>query len=221
MKILDIPQSGKRGLNVSQNGRYGQISRALVIPTNPQTTSQLNVRTILAEFAAKWRTLTQETRLSWIAEAALHQTKARLGQSGPMTGLQLYTKLNAAAALLGGEELVLPTAPAYADLKVTGLQITNTAGVIALKLATSGALPEFSILRASKPVSAGREVCNDDRVLGLVPEPAAGYSTFTALYTAKYGIPAVGAKIFVRVNQCSNGWEDIPVQFSAVVPAAA
>ena len=28
MKILDIPQSGKRGLNVSQDGAFGQISRA-------------------------------------------------------------------------------------------------------------------------------------------------------------------------------------------------
>jgi hypothetical protein len=37
MKILDIPQSGKRGLTVSQGGRYGQISRALVIPSNPRT----------------------------------------------------------------------------------------------------------------------------------------------------------------------------------------
>jgi hypothetical protein len=36
MKILDIPRSGKRGLNVSQAGRYGQISRALVIPARGQ-----------------------------------------------------------------------------------------------------------------------------------------------------------------------------------------
>jgi hypothetical protein len=37
MKILDIPQSGKRGLNVSQAGQFGQISRALAIPSNPRT----------------------------------------------------------------------------------------------------------------------------------------------------------------------------------------
>ncbi len=32
MKILDIPQSGKKGLNVSMNGRHGQVRRTLVIP---------------------------------------------------------------------------------------------------------------------------------------------------------------------------------------------
>ena len=37
MKILDIPQSGKRGLNVSQAGQFGQISRTLAIPANPRT----------------------------------------------------------------------------------------------------------------------------------------------------------------------------------------
>ena len=37
MKILDIPQSGKRGLNVSQDGAFGQISRTLAIPANPRT----------------------------------------------------------------------------------------------------------------------------------------------------------------------------------------
>jgi hypothetical protein len=36
MKILDIPQSGKRGLTVSMPGRYGQVSRALVVPTTLQ-----------------------------------------------------------------------------------------------------------------------------------------------------------------------------------------
>ena len=30
MKILDIPQSGKKGLDVSMGGRYGQVRRSLV-----------------------------------------------------------------------------------------------------------------------------------------------------------------------------------------------
>jgi hypothetical protein len=57
MKTLDIPQSGKRGLNVSQAGQFGQISRALAIPSNPRTPSQMGVRTILSRVAARWRVL--------------------------------------------------------------------------------------------------------------------------------------------------------------------
>ena len=44
MKILDIPQSGKKGLDVSLGGRYGQFKRRLVIPANPRTTGQPSVR---------------------------------------------------------------------------------------------------------------------------------------------------------------------------------
>ena len=47
MKILDIPQSGKEGLSVSLQGRYGQVRRALVIPTNPRTSAQKGVCSLL------------------------------------------------------------------------------------------------------------------------------------------------------------------------------
>ena len=59
MKILDIPQSGKRGLNVSQAGQFGQISRALAIPSNPRTPAQMAVRNILRRVSASWRALSE------------------------------------------------------------------------------------------------------------------------------------------------------------------
>ena len=37
----------------------------------------------------------------------------------------------------------------------------------------------------------------------------------------RYGSPAVGTKVFVRVNQNIDGWEDVPVETWAIVPAAA
>jgi len=40
MKILDIQQSGKRGLTVSMASPFGQVSRTLAIPANPRTASQ-------------------------------------------------------------------------------------------------------------------------------------------------------------------------------------
>ena len=36
-----------------------------------------------------------------------------------------------------------------------------------------------------------------------------------------YGAPAVGTRVCVAINTDTNGWQGIPVMFSARVPAAA
>ena len=41
------------------------------------------------------------------------------------------------------------------------------------------------------------------------------------IYTARYGVPPAGKKVYLQVNQFVNGWEDLPVTFSAIVPAGA
>ena len=159
MKILDIPQSGKRGLYVSQGGRYGQISRAFVIPSNPRTASQTSVRAILTRVAAAWRGLQESQRAAWTAAASGVNSTSRLGQN--------------------------------------------------------------TIVRGSKPVSQGYGKFTDFRVLGMCPAPVQGSADITSLYTARYGVPAVGTKVFVSVNQFVDGWEDLPVTFAAIVPASA
>ena len=78
-----------------------------------------------------------------------------------------------------------------------------------------------TVVRASAPQSAGREVCNDFRVLGTCPAPADGVSDITALYTGRYGVPAAGTKVFVRCNQMVDGFEDLPQEFVGIVPQAA
>jgi hypothetical protein len=222
MKILDIPQSGKRGLTVSQGGRNGQISRALVIPANPQTDAQLRVRSFLRTVAASWGTLTQAQRDAWTAEANQHQSKARLGQSGPLTGLQLYAKINCALLIIGGSEVsVPPAAPNFALLPVSGLTITNAAGVITLKLTTTDSPADGTMLRGAAPCSQGRNVAPGVVYLGTLDSPVNNAIDISTAYKARYGSPAVGKKVFVRVNQNINGWEDVPRQFSAIVPAAA
>jgi len=222
MKILDIPQSGKRGLTVSQNGRYGQISRALVIPTNPQTPAQLLVRSNLASVSSRWDTLTETQRQAWIAAAALQQTRPRLGQSGPMTGLQLFVKLNATLAEFGQEQIDAPVPPPeFPALAVQNLVITNTGGVIALKLGAPTNPGENTIVRGAAPMNQGITKTANFRVLGTCPAPADGQADITSLYTARFGVPAVGTKVFVRCNQYLSGYQSIPQVFSAIVPASA
>jgi len=221
MKILDIPQSGKKGLDVSMNGRYGQVRRTLVIPTNPRTAGQMTVRANLSLVAKKWRTLTEDQREAWNATGNTYKSAARLGQSGALTGLQLFIKVNATLAEFG-QDLVdaPPSYPAFPPLAPQSLTATNTEGVIALKLACPGNPGQNTIIRASAPQSAGRSVCRDVRILGTCPAPAAGSADITALYVAKFGAPTPGTKIFVQASQMDSGFETIPVEFSAIVPAS-
>ena len=222
MKILDIPQSGKRGLYVSQKSRNGQISRALVIPTNPETDAQLRIRSFLRSVASKWSTLTQAQRDAWTAEASQHQSKARLGQSGPLTGFQLYAKINCSLLVVGGTAVSAPpAAPNFGILPVSGLTITNAAGVITLKLTTTDAPADGTMLWGAKPCSQGINTARGVVFLGTLDSPVNDAIDITAAYTARYGSPAVGKKVFVKVNQNVYGWEDIPRQFWAIVPAAA
>jgi hypothetical protein len=219
---LDIPQSGKRGLYVSQGGRYGQISRALVIPSNPRAVAQTSVRAILSRVAAAWRGLQESQRAAWTAAASGVNSASRLGQSGPLTGLQLFNKINCTLAQFGQEQVDAPPArPQFAGLAPQSLAITNTGGVVALKLTCPTSPGENTIVRGSKPPSQGFEKCTDFRILGTCSAPVQGSANITSLCEARYGAPAVGTKVFIIVSQFVDGWEDRPVMFAAIVPAAA
>jgi hypothetical protein len=222
MKILDIPQSGKRGLNVSQAGQFGQVSRTLAIPANPRTPSQMAVRTTLSRVAARWRSLLEPQRAAWVAAAKEAMSTPRLGQSGALSGFLLFTKINCTLVQFGQDQVDAPTTPPqFDDLAPQNLVITNAAGVIALKLTCPTSPGGNTIVRGSAPVSQGRQICDDFRVLGACPAPAQGAADITSLYTARYGAPPVGKKVYVRVNQVVDGWESLPVTFSAIVPAGS
>ena len=74
---------------------------------------------------------------------------------------------------------------------------------------------------ASPPKSAGRFAVNDFYYLGELPEIVGGKANITALYTAKFGAPAAGQKVFVRSKQMLDGYEDLPHQWSGIVPASS
>jgi hypothetical protein len=222
MKILDIPQSGKRGLTVSEQGRNGQISRILAIPSNPRTAAQMAVRHALSSVSARWRTLTEEQRSAWRALAMTRKSAPRLGQSGPLTGSQLFAKINCSLATLGLAQVDAPPSfPQFPDNPVGGLVITNAAGVITLKLGCPNTPANNTTVRGSAPCSQGMASAQSYRILGVLPAPVQGSCDITNLYKARYGSPAVGTKVFVRVNQNIDGWEDYPVSTWAVVPAAS
>jgi len=207
---------------VSQDGAFGQISRALVIPGNPRTEGQLNRRQVLGTMAHNWRTITEAQRLAWNEAGKAVRSDSRLGQSGPLSGFLLFVKVNCNLQIVGEPAVNTPPAvPAFESNVVNGLELTNPGGVVAIKLTCSGSSDAFNLVWATPPKSAGRFRPKDYYYLGELPEVASGKANITALYTAKFGAPAAGQKVFVRSKQVLDGYDDLPHQWSGIVPASS
>jgi hypothetical protein len=221
MKIQDIPQTGKLGLTVTWSGRNGLIRRILVIPKNPRTDRQLEVRDLLAQQARRFDALTDAQQNAWNVAAAGFQSTPSLGQSGPLTGLQLFVRVNCKLGLLGQDPVdAPPVAPQFPALAPQGLVITNTAGVVAVKLTCPTDPAANTVLRASPPQNSAIRACRNYRIIGLCPAPAQGSADITGLYISEFGAAPVGKRLFVQASTMVNGFESLPRQFQARVPAA-
>ena len=59
------------------------------------------VRDLLAQQARRFDALTDAQQDAWNVAAAGYQSSPSLGQSGPLTGLQLFVRVNCKLGLLG------------------------------------------------------------------------------------------------------------------------
>jgi hypothetical protein len=221
MKILDVPQSGRSGTMVSYKTRYGQFRRSYVIPRDPSTPIQVVRRKAMGHARFLWRTLTDQQYAAWKATAHGARTRRRMNQSGALSPYLLFIKINCNLAVVGLPMVLDPTAaPQFGPNPVRQLIITNTNGAIAIKLSVSGKLPQYIVVRATKPRSAGVSYVDHFTILGVLPAPVRGVSDITDLYVGKYGVPSPGSRVFIQTFQVIDGWDDLPEQISAIVPAA-
>jgi hypothetical protein len=221
MKILDVPQIGKLGLTVTFPGRNGLIRRTLVTPANPRTPAQLLIRSAFTATASAYDALTEAQQNAWVTAAANYQSRASLGQSGPLTGFQLFQKINATLRLLGQDPVDAPPArPMFGAVAPQNLVITNTADVIALKLTCPTSPGTNTLLRASSPQRSGVRRSPGLRMIGMCPTPVTGSATITSLYVARFGVPPVHSRVFVTACLVTDGWQSNPVSFSGLVPTA-
>lgn len=220
-KVSKNPASGKQGTTVSYKSRYGQIERDKGAPANPRTNAQVRVRTSLGRSSARWRTLTDEQRVAWITGGLQVKSEPRLGQSGSLTGCQFFNKINCTLGLTGEPPTDIPTErPNFGVNPVTALNITNDDGEITLKLSVPRAPALYILVLGTAPCSAGMTVPRRFVILGRLPDPVSRVSDITDLYVARYGVPPVGSRVFIRTVQVANGWEDFPKDTTAVVPKA-
>jgi hypothetical protein len=189
---------------------------------NPNSSAQIAQRSILRQCAQQYDQLTDVQQAAWITAAAGMKSRATLGQSGPLTGLQLFVKINASLLTIGAPSVqVPPPVPAPSAMPVTGLVITNAGNTIRLKLTASNSAPDGTMLWGCAPENSGVRRVISPRYLGTLDSPSSGAIDITAAYTARFGVPPAGSRVFVQVNTNESGYEGLRYTFSARVPSAS
>ncbi len=237
MKVLFHPETG---LPLGFSGRdrnqgvvwylihRRQYARRYVVPLNPQTAPQCNMRQILGALSKDWSALlTQPQRAAWNAYAWKVPSRWRAGQ-GPVSGQNLFLKLNSVLRLLGRPTRLWPPRRAkFYRSPVAGLRLSRCEdGRVRIELVVAGPLRRDLMVSGAAPCSAGWSRLRHPVYLGLLParggragDRAERRFDITDWYVGRFGEPEPRQQVFIRVRQHRNGWESAHKDVSDVVPA--
>jgi hypothetical protein len=184
---------------------------------NPNSAAQGAVRARLAANSAAWRTLTSAQRAGWTDLASSIVRTDSLGQSNPVQGNQAYVSVNNNRVMTG----LVPVADAPGITTPVGLltvtvTLTSASFSVAYTATPLGA-NTYLALYASPQRSAGRSYESDLRLIQVSAAAAASPFNLLAAYTAKFGVPVTGNRIFLSLVTVLNGFESGPFMTSAVV----
>lgn len=200
--------SGSQAGTVHSRNRGGFYTRNRVSPLNPNSATQVMVRSQISDLSTQWSTvLTQAQRDAWTALAAAFPTTDVLGQVIVLTGLQMFVRQNTPLGYAG--ESYLLDAPI--NLDVTSL--TSLAATVDVSASTM--LIDF----APGPVPAGHDlqvyatpllspgvsyVKNKVRIISTLTAATATPVDVKDDWAAMFGtLPAAGQKIVFQARLLS------------------
>ena len=217
MKFLGPPSSGSQAGTTSSHNRFGQYTRNRRTPVNPNTTQQGVVRARMSANAAAWRGLTSAQRAGWQSLGLAMSRTDSLGSSYTLNGFLAYCSVNnnnvaaGNAIVADAPELVTPGTILTATITLTSASLSVAYTVTPLP--TGARLFSF----VSPQMSAGRSFNNDYRLLAVSAAAAASPANLLAAYTAKFGVPVSGNRIFFSFTTYLGGFQSGPLVTSAVV----
>lgn len=217
MKFLGPTSSGSDGGTTWSRNRNGQYTRRRAVPVQPRTPSQLNQRARLTTNAAAWRGLTDAQRSGWKSLGLLITRSDSLGQNYDLSGFQAYcsvnnNKLDAGDAAVSDAPVIV-TPP---DLLTATITLTGVAFSVAYTATPLGAGVRLFI-RCSPQRSQGRTFNGDVRIVSITAAAAASPANVLAAYTAKFGVPVTGNRIFLSLQTYQGGFLGSPLGVSQVV----
>lgn len=140
-----------------------------------------------------------------------------LGQTYTLDGFQAYCSVNINKDLAG--DATVSDAPALVTPStILTATITLTAASFSVAY-TPTPMPANTrlVVYASPQRSAGRAFEGDLRFLQVTAAAAASPANVLAAYTAKWGVPVVGNRIFLALVSYDGGFLSGPLMTSAVV----
>lgn len=216
MKYLAEPRSGSQAGTTASRNRFGQYFRTRAIPVNPRSTQQGAVRARMSANSAGWRALTSAQRAGW-TDLGLSMTRSdSLGSSYTLTGFQAYCSVNNNNVAAGNS--VVSDAPSLVT-PPTILTSTITLAAASFSIAyTPTPMPTGSRLFSycGPQRSAGRSFESDYRLIAVSAAAAASPANILSAYTAKFGVPVTGNRIFVSLVSYNSGFLSGPLTTSAV-----
>ncbi|MGO8930094.1 MAG: hypothetical protein ACLQU3_24765 [Limisphaerales bacterium] len=184
------------------------------------TVGQRRARAEMRTLSAAWNDLTEEQRQAWDVEAHANRRGGQAARSRRRSGRRLFVKVNFRRLALGQDLLAWPPgSESVRPIPILRLAITNSGGRIALKLSVPTGQAEGVMVSSWHPLNAGVMVWKKFVRIGLLPPPVGGMSDITRPYVAKYGVPPVGKKVFIRIQQMNDYVGSIVQILSAIVPA--
>ena len=217
MKFLGPPQSGSFRGDTSSRNRFGQYYRNRATPVQPNTAAQLNQRARMSSNAAAWRSLSDAQRAGW-ASLGLNMVRTdALGQTYSLNGFAAYCSVNNNKLQAG--DAVVSDAPALATpVDLTSVTLTLTAAAFSVAY-TGTPLPANTrlFIYCSPQRSAGVAFNGDYRLIAVTAAAAASPANILAAYTAKFGVPVVGNKIFVSCVTYLGGFLGSPFNTPQIV----
>jgi len=199
MKIINVPQSGSNQGSTYSRSRVGQYVRTRATPVNPNTMAQSLARARFAAASQAWRGLTDAVRAAWSVVAAATPRQDSLGQTIYPTGAQMFIGAYAVMAQVSfGLPPAVPTISPPAAPFVLGFSGSIAANFI-VEFSPLVAAPARVVFDMSAGLSAGVSFSDDLRFVVFVGAPVSAHLLLSA-WTAKYGPPRLGSRIFLRVR---------------------
>ena len=191
---------GKVGGSTISRNRYGLYVKNWRTPINPQSSSQQFVRATLKAVAIRWATEDPEIRFNWDSYASKLTFYNRFGDVYTPNGFEVYCQCQYNSVQCGcGFLLVCPPDNIYDG--PTGVILTSFTESMAYSVTpVKSFLGDYYILYASPGLSAARNYCRSDyRRIGVHDSGEGGSVNILTEYSAVFGAPVAGKRIFLRL----------------------